>query len=97
MLSFHTNLLQDDPAPLDINEVGCQGRNALHTAADCGREAMVEYLIDFGADVDAVVVGTKETALHICARRGYVMVSEISAVFTDTEMKLFPADSLPGQ
>uniref|UniRef100_A0A914WBN3 VPS9 domain-containing protein n=1 Tax=Plectus sambesii TaxID=2011161 RepID=A0A914WBN3_9BILA len=68
------HLRMEGPPPLDINEVGSQGRNALHTAADCGKLELVEYLIDFGASVDAVVLGTKETALHICARRGHMQL-----------------------
>lgn len=71
-------ILQDDPPPLDLNEVGSQGRTVLHVAADYGNRDTVEYLVELGVNVETVVLGTKETALHICARRGHTMVSDFS-------------------
>lgn len=74
---------------LDIDGIGSHGRNALHTAADCGSLEMVEYFVDLGAAVDALVLGTKETALHICARRGHRLVSGLSTMITIATREVF--------
>ena len=55
-------------AGADVNERDARGVTALHLAAWIERPAILALLLDAGADVHAVAVGTLETPLHMAGK-----------------------------
>ncbi|KAI9022780.1 hypothetical protein CLU79DRAFT_702038, partial [Phycomyces nitens] len=57
-----------DSGTVKVTDVDEQGVTALHYAANGNHQACVKYLIDRGANVDAVAGEMKATPLHWAAR-----------------------------
>ena len=53
-----------------IDAVDFNGKTALHIAAEKGSVRLLGCLVRNGADVNATVIGTKDTALHLAASAG---------------------------
>ncbi|WP_419699300.1 ankyrin repeat domain-containing protein [Mucilaginibacter sp. NFX135] len=47
----------------DLNHAGCHGGTALHWAAWCGRDKVVEKLVDQGAEINKICIDFKATPL----------------------------------
>ena len=56
----------------DVNKVDKFGRSPLHVASAVDYVAMVEFLLENGACVDAETFGEKQTALHFAAKNDAV-------------------------
>jgi 26S proteasome non-ATPase regulatory subunit 10 len=59
-----------------VNVSDEEGWTPLHSAASSGREAMVELLLDLGADVAAANKGGR-VALHYAASKGHVAIADL--------------------
>jgi ankyrin repeat protein len=56
----------------DLNKVDKYGRSPLHVASAVDYVAMVEFLLENGACVDAETFGERQTALHFAAKNDAV-------------------------
>ena len=56
----------------NVQAANRSGETSLHIAADLGDIQMVQLLMRFGADVNAMVSSTAETPLHLAAAHGHL-------------------------
>lgn len=66
--------IDDDPELIKATE--WDGRTLLHDAADKSQASTAQYLLDRGADVNAVT-GDGRTALHMAAQRGDISMIKL--------------------
>jgi ankyrin repeat protein/CHAT domain-containing protein len=72
---------------VDINQTDSNGWTPLHYAAESGSEEIVKYLIFQGANVDAKLESTGETALMIAAKNGQFEVCNFLMDYSDITLK----------
>jgi ankyrin repeat protein len=62
---------------VNVNAITEYGGGALHAAAQYGRAAIVEILLNRGADINLLTLENGWTALHFAAQKGYVSIVKL--------------------
>lgn len=63
-------------APIDVNETGSEGIPLVYLAAREGHLKMVKFLVESGADVNAVRLKNGRTALHAAVDKGHAKIAQ---------------------